>query len=271
MTTPTIRVAAIQMASAPHLNANLTEAEHLLESAAQQGARLVVLPEYFCLMGMHDTDKVALREHDGDGPIQRFLSDMARRYGMWLVGGSVPMVASVPHKVRNTCLVYDDTGAQVARYDKIHLFGFELGEERYRESNTIEPGNQVVTVDTPFGRLGLAICYDLRFPEMFRAMGKVDILAVPAAFTETTGKAHWEVLLRARAIENLTYLIASAQGGYHLNGRETHGDSMIIDPWGAVLQRLSRGHGVVVADISPAYRERVRQSLPALDHRTLVG
>ncbi|HEY9447979.1 MAG TPA: carbon-nitrogen hydrolase family protein, partial [Burkholderiales bacterium] len=184
-------------------------------------------------------------------------------------GGSVPLVSSVGHKVRNCSLVYDDEGRQVARYDKMHLFGFEMGEERYSEERTIEPGDKVTVVETPFARIGLSICYDLRFPELYRAMGAVDIIMVPSAFTETTGKAHWETLIRARAIENLAYVVAPAQGGYHVNGRETHGDSMIVDPWGVVLDRLPRGSGVVVAGVNLAYLQRLRQSLPALRHRTL--
>ncbi|MBB5018677.1 nitrilase [Chitinivorax tropicus] len=263
------RVAAIQMASGPTVSANLTEAEMLLDMAAKEGARLAVLPEYFAIMGMKETDKVDAREEEGKGPIQRFLAKMAKKHKMWIIGGSVPLASDQPDKVRNACLVYDDKGKQVARYDKIHLFGLQMGAEHYSEERTIEPGKDVVVVDTPFGRIGLSICYDLRFPELYRAMHPVDMIVVPAAFTETTGKAHWETLLRARAIENLTYVIAAAQGGYHRNGRETHGDSMIIDPWGVVLDRLSRGSGIVVANINPAYQQRLRGSLPALSHRTL--
>jgi deaminated glutathione amidase len=263
------RIAAVQMASGPRVEANLKEAARLIEIAVAQGARLVALPEYFGIMGMKDTDKVAVREDYGSGPIQDFLAATARKHGIWVVGGSVPLVASVSTKVLNTSLVYDDQGRCVARYDKIHLFGFEMGEERYSEERTIEHGKQVVTVDTPFGRLGLSICYDLRFPELYRAMGEVDLILVPSAFTETTGKAHWETLIRARAIENLAYVLAPAQGGYHVNGRETHGDSMIVDPWGVVLDRLPRGSGVVVAGMNRAHIQRLRLSLPALQHRTL--
>lgn len=257
------------MASGPHVIANLKEAERLIEMAARQAAKLVVLPEYFCIMGNRDTDKVAVREQPGSGAIQDFLSATASRLGIWLVGGSVPLAASTADKVRNSCLVYDDKGKQVARYDKIHLFGLQLGAERYAEEKTIEAGKEVVTVASPFGKLGLSICYDLRFPELYRSMGQADIIIVPSAFTATTGKAHWETLIRARAIENLAYVIAPAQGGYHVNGRETHGDSMIVDPWGVVLDRLPRGSGVVVASINPAYQRSLRGSLPALNHRTL--
>lgn len=264
-----VRIAAVQMASGPNVSANLNEAGRLIEMAVEQGARLVALPEYFGIMGMKDTDKVAVREEPGQGPIQDFLRETARKYGIWLVGGSVPLVASVPAKVLNSCLVYDDQGRQVARYDKIHLFGFEFGSERYSEQKTIEPGDKVVTVDSPFGRLGLSICYDLRFPELYRSLGDVNIILIPSAFTETTGKAHWETLIRARAIENLAYVLAPAQGGYHVNGRETHGDSMIVDPWGVILDRLPRGSGIVIAGINPEYQARLRTSLPALSHRTL--
>ena len=227
-----IKIAGIQMASGPQVAANLQETERLVALAAGQGAKLVVLPEYFAIMGLKDSDKISVRESPGDGVIQRTLSQLARKHRLWLVAGSVPLTAHHPYKVRNSCLVYDDQGQLVARYDKIHLFSLHLGDEHYAEETTIEAGDQVVTVDTPFGKLGLSICYDLRFPELYRAMGNVDIIVVPSAFTETTGKAHWESLLRARAIENLSYVIAAAQGGYHLSGRETHGNSMIIDPLG---------------------------------------
>jgi deaminated glutathione amidase len=263
------RIAAVQMASGPRVEANLREAARLIEIAAAQGARLVALPEYFGIMGMKDTDKVAVREEYGSGPIQEFLAQTARSHGVWIVGGSVPLVASSNDKVFNTSLVYDDQGNCVARYDKIHLFGFEMGREKYSEERTIEHGKKVVAFDSPFGRIGLSICYDLRFPELYRAMGEVDLILVPSAFTETTGKAHWETLIRARAIENLAYVLAPAQGGYHVNGRETHGDSMIVDPWGVVLDRLPRGSGVVVAGMNRTHIQRLRQSLPALQHRSL--
>lgn len=270
-TTPAaaLRVAAIQMASGPSVAANLSEAEMLLEMAARQGAKLAVLPEYFAIMGMRDTDKVDAREVDDQGPIQHFLAAQAKLHNMWIVGGSVPLACDATDKVRNSCLVYDNVGKRVARYDKIHLFGLQMGAEQYQEERTIEPGSEVVVIDTPFGRIGLSICYDLRFPELYRAMHPVDLLLVPSAFTETTGKAHWEVLVRARAIENMAYVIAAAQGGYHINGRETHGNSMIVDPWGVVLDRLPRGSGVVIATINPEYQQRLRASLPALQHRRL--
>jgi len=261
------RVAAIQMASGPNVQANLQEAGRLIELAAATGARIIALPEYFAIMGMKDTDKVAAREKDGVGPIQNFLAAEARRHRVWIVGGSVPLESSLPDKVRNSCLVYDQEGKRVARYDKIHLFGFDMGSERYTEERTIEPGKAICTVDSPYGKLGISVCYDLRFPELYRAMGDVDLILVPSAFTETTGKAHWDTLIRARAIENL--VIAPAQGGYHVNGRETHGHTMIVDPWGVVLDRLPRGSGVVVAGVNPTYQAKIRKSLPALTHKTV--
>ncbi len=264
-----VKIAAIQMASGPNVAANLSEAKRLIETAVNQGARLVVLPEYFAIMGLNDTDKVAVREQEGSGPIQDFLSSTAKKNKIWIIGGTVPLVSQFPNKVRNSCLVYDDRGKQVARYDKIHLFGLDLGNEHYHEENTIEAGDAVKVVETPFGRVGLSVCYDLRFPELYRAMGKVNIIVVPAAFTDTTGKAHWETLIRARAIENLSYVIAPAQGGYHVSGRETHGNTMIVDPWGVILDRLPRGSGVVIATMNPKYQESLRKSLPALKHRTI--
>ena len=265
-----IKIAAIQMASGPYVAANLSEAERLIEVAANQGAKLVALPEYFALMGFKETDKVAAREEEGKGPIQQFLKSMAKKHKIWLVGGSVPLVSNYPNKVRNSCLVYDDQGEQVARYDKIHLFGLNLGNEHYHEEKTIESGDTIKVIDTPFGKLGLSICYDLRFPELYRAMKDVNIIVVPSAFTDTTGKAHWETLVRARAIENLSYVMAPAQGGYHLSGRETHGNSMIVDPWGVVLDRLPRGSGVVIAAMNPKYQASLRASLPALKHRIIT-
>lgn len=264
-----LRVAAIQMASGPSVAANLEEAARLIDIAVSQHARLIVLPEYFCIMGAKDTDKLAVREQPGDGMIQSFLSETSKRFGIWLVGGSVPLVSPEPEKIFNSCLVYDDNGKQVARYDKIHLFGLKLGNERFAEERTIKAGSEVTVLESPFGRIGLSICYDLRFPELYRMMGNVDIIIAPAAFTAITGKAHWEVLVRARAIENLAYVIASAQGGFHINGRETNGDSMIVDPWGVVLNRLPRGPGAVVATLNPEYQASLRASLPALDHRCL--
>ncbi len=263
------RVAAVQMVSGPDVAANLQEAERLIAEAAAGGAQLVVLPEYFALISPDETAKLALREPDGDGPLQRFLSETAMRHRVWLVGGTIPLTAEADDKVRNAILVYDDTGHRVARYDKLHLFGFRKGAEAYDESRTIEAGAEVVTFDAPFGRVGLSVCYDLRFPELFRAMGDLALIVLPAAFTETTGRAHWEVLLRARAVENLCYVLASAQGGEHPGGRRTWGDSMLIDPWGTVLAHLPRGAGVVLGAIDTEHQRTLRESLPALQHRRL--
>src|SRR5262245_5979242 len=263
------RIAAVQMVSGPEVEGNLREAGRLIAMAADEGARLVALPEYFPILGMHELDKARVREKAGKGPIQEFLANTAREHGIWLVGGSAPLACESPKKVRNTCLVYDDRGRLAASYDKIHLFGFTMGKESYAEERTIEAGRRIVTVKTPFARLGLSICYDLRFPELYRAMKEVDVILAPSAFTATTGRAHWETLIRARAIENLAYVLAPAQGGHHPNGRETHGDSMIVDPWGVVLERLPRGPGVVIAGIDPKRVRSLRQSLPALSHRKL--
>ena len=263
------RVAAIQMISTTRVEENLRTAGTLIAEAVAQGAQLVALPEYFPIMGRRDADKIAVREADGNGPIQDFLAETACKHGVWVVGGSMPLVASVEDKVLNTCLVFNPQGARVARYDKIHLFGFQKGEERYNESATIEPGRRPVTFDTPFGRVGLSICYDLRFPELFRALGEIDLLVLPAAFTEVTGRAHWEILLRARAIENQCYVLAIGQGGVHENRRETHGNSMLIDPWGEVVARRDKGEGVVIGELDHARIAEVRSSLPALTHRVL--
>jgi deaminated glutathione amidase len=263
------RVAAVQTVSGPDVGRNLADCAALIAEAAAGGARLVGLPEYFGIIGLRDRDKVAVREAPGEGPIQDFLAQTARRHKVWLVGGSVPLACDDPDKVWNASLVYDDAGALVARYDKIHLFGFDNGREKYSEERTIMHGSRVVTVDSPFGRIGLSICYDLRFPELYRAFGDVDLIFVPSAFTETTGAAHWEPLLRARAIENLAYVVAPAQGGVHPNGRETHGNSMVIDPWGRILARRAKEPGVVFADIDPARTREARTMLPALAHRTL--
>ena len=267
-----LRVAAVQMISGPDVAGNLATAGRLIAEAAARGAQLVVLPEYFPLIGASDADRLAARERVGEGPIQDFLADAARRHGIWLVGGSIPTDADDSAKLRNTCLVFDAAGRQVARYDKIHLFGFARGEERYDEAATIEGGDLPVAFDTPWGRVGLGICYDLRFPELFRtlgALGQLDLLVLPAAFTETTGRAHWELLLRARAVENQCYVVAAAQGGQHPNGRVTHGNSMVVDPWGDILARLDKGEDVATTFLSATRLDEVRSSLPALQHRKL--
>ncbi|MDY0012473.1 MAG: carbon-nitrogen hydrolase family protein [Rhodocyclaceae bacterium] len=264
-----VLVAAIQTVSGPDVDANLQRVDGLIGEAARAGARLVALPEYFALISADEAAKVALREPDGAGPVQRFLAEAARRHRVWLVGGTLPLEAGDPGKVKNSCLVFDDQGRRVARYDKIHLFGFQRGQERYDESATIEAGGEVVTFDGPCGPTGLSVCYDLRFPELFRAMGAVNLIVLPAAFTHTTGKDHWEVLLRARAIENQCYVLAPAQGGVHPSGRRTWGDSLLVDPWGQVVARLAEGWGVVLGAVDPARIAAIRQSLPALDHRRL--
>jgi predicted amidohydrolase len=263
------RVAAVQMISAPQVQTNLDAAEKLIAQAAAEGARVVVLPEYFCLLGERDTDKVAVREPDGDGPLQRFLSEQAARHGIWLIGGTVPLACSRPAKVRNSCLVYGPQGERVARYDKIHLFGFQRGNERFDEGATIEAARTPVVVDLDGWRVGLSVCYDLRFPELYRALSPVDLIVVPSAFTYTTGSAHWEVLLRARAIENQCYVLAPAQGGRHPNGRRTWGHSMLIDPWGEVLSVLAEGEGVVAGALERTRLDEVRRILPALGHRVM--
>ncbi|MGD2137475.1 MAG: carbon-nitrogen hydrolase family protein [Gammaproteobacteria bacterium] len=266
-------VACIQMASGPNIGANLLEAERLIEEAVGQQARLVVLPENFSLMGQTEQDKVRECEQPGSGPVQTFLAEQSARHGIWLVGGTIPLAAGDPTKVRASCLLFNDRGQQVARYDKIHLFDVVLvdSNEQYTESETIEPGNEVVVVDTPFGRMGLTVCYDLRFPELFRQQLQqgMEIVVLPSAFTAFTGRSHWEVLVRARAIENQCYVIAPDQGGYHLSGRETHGHSMIVDPWGTILNSLGRGPGVVCADVELERVKSARRNFPSIDHRRL--
>jgi deaminated glutathione amidase len=267
--TSSTTIAAIQVTATPRVAENLETAGRLIAEAAQAGARLVALPEYFCIMGMRDRDKVDSRENFGSGPIQDFLAQTAAREKVWIVGGTLPLACEVPDKVRNASLVYDDSGKCVARYDKIHLFGFQTANERYDERRSLDQGTEVVMLDTPFGRLGLSVCYDLRFPELYRAMGEVDLILIPSAFTETTGRAHWETLIRARAVENLCYVMAPAQGGHHENGRDTFGNSMIVDPWGKILARLDKAPGVALAEFDRARIAEVRASLPALAHKTL--
>ncbi len=266
-------IGAVQMSTSPDVDANLLEAERLIRVAAEAGAGLVVLPENFAFMGKGGEDQVALREAEGRGPLQAFLSRVAEQQRIWLVGGTIPLAATDPGRVRAASLVFDDRGRQVARYDKIHLFDVSLpgGEEHHRESATIEPGTDVVVIDSPFGRLGIAVCYDLRFPELFRLMldQGVELVAISAAFTAVTGKAHWETLVRARAIENLVFVVAAAQDGLHLNGRETHGHSMVVDPWGAILAEASPGVGFTCVAVDPELQRTVRRSFPAIEHRRL--
>ena len=268
MTNPTT-VAAVQMVSTPDVDQNIASARELVREAAATGALLVTLPEYWPIMGMTDADKVGHAEQPDAGPIQDFMAEAAREHGIWLIGGTLPLVSSDAGKVMNTTLVYGPDGKPVGRYDKIHLFGFHKGSESYDEARTIVPGAAVGSFDAPFGRVGLSVCYDLRFPELYRAMGECVLIVVPAAFTHTTGLAHWEVLLRARAIENQCYVLASAQGGRHANGRRTFGHSMLVDPWGEVKAVLAEGEGVVSGELDPAFLAGVRESLPALKHRKL--
>jgi predicted amidohydrolase len=268
--TPTV-VAAVQMVSTPRVDDNLVRMADWVAQAASRGAELVLLPEYFCLMGA-EQDKVRHREPFGvsaQSPIQKALSEVAARHGIWLVGGTVPLVADTPDRVRNTVLVFDPQGNVSARYDKIHLFAFQKGQESYDEAKTIEPGNQPVVCETVAGRTGLSVCYDLRFPELYRALLPLDLILMPAAFTYTTGKAHWELLLRARAVENQCYLLASAQGGIHENGRRTWGHSMLVDPWGEIVDLLSEGEGLVVGKVDPDRMAEIRLNLPALRHRVI--
>lgn len=264
------QVAAIQMVSSTQLADNLQQAGDLIAQAVDGGAALVVLPEYFCFMGRKDHDKLALKETLGQGPIQDFLSQQASKHGIWLVGGTLPLESPEPDRVYNTSLVYDSSGTLAARYDKVHLFGYVRGEESYDESLAIKPGdNTPQTFAGPWGKTGLSVCYDLRFPELYRALGEVNLIVVPSAFTYTTGQAHWEILLRARAIENQCYVLAAAQGGRHENGRRTWGHSVLIDPWGNVLSCLEQGTGVVAGTIDAQHLADIRLSLPALKHRTM--
>ena len=268
-----MRVAALQMISGTQWQANLDAARRLLEQASAAGAELAVLPEYLCLMGRKDTDKRGIAEAPGHGPVQEFLAQCARQLKIWIVGGTVPLRARDDRHVYNSSLVYAPSGQCVARYDKIHLFQFDNGAEQYDESRVIEAGAAPVTFDLPSGdgqvyRVGLSICYDLRFPELYRAM-KADLLLVPSAFTWTTGQAHWEVLLRARAIENLAYVLAAAQGGTHENGRRTWGQSLVLDPWGQVLAQHAQGPALVLADVQRERLNAWRTQLPALNHGVL--
>ena len=266
-------VAAIQMASGPNVQANLDQAEKLISEAVEQSAKLVVLPEYFSFMGKTDQERIAVAETDGDGKVQRFLSEQAKKNSIWLVGGTIPVKSHDPDKLYTSCMLFNDQGERVACYNKIHLFDVTIQEsnENYTESDTTLSGNETVVIDTPFGKLGLAICYDLRFPEMFRSMLNqgMEICAIPSSFTAITGKAHWEVLVRARAIENLCYVIAAAQGGYHVSGRETHGNSAIVNPWGQVLNYMGKGAGVVVAKLDRQNLASTREHFPVLQHRRL--
>lgn len=266
-------IAALQMVSTPDVDVNLNTARRLAAEAAAEGAELVLLPEYWALMSPDERRKLDHAERLDDAPeqapIQACLAEIAREHGIWVVGGTLPLACDTPGKVRNTTLVYNPQGERVGRYDKIHLFGFSQAAERYDEAGTIEAGDAPSSFDAPFGRVGMSICYDLRFPELYRALGQCNLIVVPAAFTCITGKVHWEILLRARAIENQAYVLAAAQGGEHAGGRRTWGRSMLVDPWGEVRAVLEQGEGVVCGVIDPDFLERVRTSLPALQHRKL--
>lgn len=263
------RVAAVQTVSGGDVAANLAAIEPLVGDAARQGAQLVLLPEYFGIFGARATDKVTVREPDGAGLQQNWLARLAREHAIIIVGGSVPIATADPDRVRSACLVFDREGRRLARYDKMHLFAFSRAEERYDEARTIEPGGQPVTFDAPCGKVGLSVCYDVRFPELYRSYGEVALLLVPSAFTALTGAAHWHLLLRARAVENQCYVLAAAQGGLHANGRRTYGHSVLIDPWGDVVAELPEGPGVVVGDVMAERIASVRRELPALAHRRL--
>jgi deaminated glutathione amidase len=266
-----MKIAALQTVSTPDVDRNLEAAARLVAEAARRGAQLVALPEYFCLMGRRDNDKLVIAEAAGDGPVQRFLSAQARLHRLWLIGGTLPIRSDVPDRVRNACCVYAPDGTLAARYDKIHLFRFDNGRESYDEARVLDAGRETVAVQAGPLRVGLSVCYDLRFPELYRALSvpPCDVLAVPSAFTYTTGRAHWELLLRTRAVENQCYVLAPAQGGTHENGRRTWGHSMIVDPWGEVLDTCPQGDGVVIAEVDPQRLAAVRQQLPALAHRKL--
>ena len=269
MSASRFRVAAVQTVSAGDVAQNLREIEPLVVAAAGQGAQLVLLPEYFGIFGARGTDKIAASESDGNGQQQAFLERIAREHSLWMIGGTVPIASADPSRVRSASLVYGPDGQRVARYDKMHLFAFTQGEERYDEGRTIEPGSGPVAFDAPCGRVALSVCYDLRFPELYRGFGDVALIVVPSAFTAVTGAAHWHVLLRARAIENQCYLLAAAQGGVHPNGRRTYGHSVLIDPWGVILAERDEGPGVIVGDIDSERIAQVRRELPALAHRRL--
>jgi nitrilase len=266
-----MKIAAVQTVASPDVGRNLDRAAALIDEAARAGAHLVALPEYFCLMGYRDSDKVAHAETPGNGPVQSFLAQQARGHGLWLIGGTLPLIAPAPDRALNACCVYGPDGSLAAHYDKIHLFRFETDKESYDEARVLEAGSQPVTVQAGALRVGLSVCYDLRFPELYRALcaPPCDVISVPAAFTYTTGRAHWELLLRARAVENQCYVLAAAQGGQHENGRRTWGHSMIVDPWGEVLAVRPEGEGVVVAEFDPKRIETVRRQLPVLQHRRL--
>jgi nitrilase len=267
-----MKIAALQMVSTTRVDENLATAQRLIAQAARDGAELVALPEYFCLMGRTDRDKLGVAEGPGDGPIQAMLAHAAREHRVWVIGGTLPIRTDDPQRVLNSNCVYAPDGTLAARYDKIHLFKYDNGRERYDEGCAIRAGSVPTTVQAAGLRVGLSVCYDLRFPELYREMmhPPCDLISVPAAFTHTTGLAHWELLLRARAVENQCYVIAAAQGGTHENGRRTFGHSLVVDPWGEVLAMLPEGEGVVLAEVERERIASVRMQLPALEHRRVA-
>jgi deaminated glutathione amidase len=268
-----MKVAAIQMVSSMETSRNLQNALDFIAHGADQGCELLALPEYFCLLGAHDTDKLAIAEDEGSGMLQDTLRQAAQKHGVWIVAGTLPLKSSQADRVFNSSLVFDPQGKQVARYDKMHLFAFDNGNERYDESRVLQAGSQPVAFDLPskdgkLWRVGLSVCYDLRFPELYRSL-KADVLLVPSAFTHTTGQAHWETLLRARAIENQACVVAPAQGGKHANGRCTWGHSMVVDSWGQILAQHAEGAALVCADLDARTLQERRTQLPALTHRLM--
>lgn len=267
------KVAAIQMCSSNVVEENLATAEKLIHQAVSNNAKLIILPEMFAVMGKTALDKVLVKEKYGTGIIQSFLADQAKKHDTWILGGTIPIESSKSDKIRAASILYNNKGIVAARYDKIHLFDVELSEkETYKESDTTEPGNELIVVDTPVGKLGLGVCYDVRFPEMFRYLFNkgAEIIALPSAFTVKTGKAHWELLTRSRAVENFSYLIGSAQGGTHPSGRSTFGNSLIVDPWGEVVSKYTDIEpGVIYADIDLNKLHEIRKSIPVSSHQTI--
>tara|TARA_B100001142_G_scaffold325937_1_gene380477 strand:+ start:951 stop:1784 length:834 start_codon:yes stop_codon:yes gene_type:complete len=269
------KVASIQLSSGPNIQANLLEVGKYLEQISKTDSKLVVLPENFAMMPESDSEFLTNSETEGSGPIQDFISEKARIYKLWIIAGTIPIRTDNPKKVTSTTFVYNDMGEVVTRYDKVHLFDVELpnSDESYNESEVFQNGNDLKVVKTPVGVIGLAICYDLRFPELFRLQKShnVEILVIPSAFTEQTGKVHWETLVKARAIENLCYVVTSCQDGYHISGRQTHGNSMIVNPWGQIMSRLSSGSGFIESEIDIKKLNSIREKFPVLDHINLIG
>ena len=268
-----MKIAAVQMVSGSEVEKNLKTVTNFINLAVEQNVKFLVLPENFACMGMNETDKLDIREKQGDGPIQEFLKHAAREHGIWIVGGTIPIDSGNKERIISRCQVYSDQGECVGFYDKMHLFDVQVPDstESYSESDTIQAGSEVVVLDTPFGKAGLAVCYDLRFPELFRQLldKGAELLIVPSAFTDLTGRAHWEILVRTRALENACYLIAANQGGIHINGRETYGHSVIVDPWGRILNQLEKGIGLVVGEIDSDRVKQIRESFPSVQHRII--